>query len=171
MAANPVQLDPSQLEAEGHDRVPELPTATDIAAAHHNHAHPHSPSDEHHPEFPHSESFGAPLARQPSASSHVSIDHFDPEGVAQLRRTLSRQSEIEHAAHIDTKAQGDSGRSARSISTEVTLASPDAPFDFEKTLRNVIKKCVIQLPFSPTRASHPALLCRAVLLTRMWLFL
>ena len=145
MASTQAQLNSSQLEAmEGHDRVPELPTPSDIAAsysnpAYHNLPHPHSPSIDVDPS---SERHHVPLTRQLSSGSHVDIGHFDPEGVAQLRRSLSRQSQ--HGTNplpFDLSPLGGEERhSANSISTEVTLASPDAPFDFGKTLRNVVKK-------------------------------
>ncbi len=144
MASAQAHPDPSQLEAtEGHDRVPELPTSTDIAAAsgnppHHNLAHPHSPSIDAHRA---SERHNIPLTRQPSSGSHVDIGRFDPEGVAQLRRSLSRQSNNATPLPFDLclLREGER-RSAHSVSTEVTLASPDAPFDFGKTLRKVVKK-------------------------------
>lgn len=144
MASTQAQPNSSQLEAlEGHDRVPELPTPSDIAAsygnaAHHNLPHPHSPSIDVDPA---SERHNIPLTRQLSSGSHVDIGHFDPEGVAQLRRSLSRQSHNGNPLPFDLSPLGEGERrSANSISTEVTLASPDAPFDFEKTLRNVVKK-------------------------------
>ena len=150
MASDQAQLDPVQLEAvEGHDRVPELPDSIHLPtaygnAAHHNYGQPHSPSRE----SPKGVSFGGvPMNRRHSSSSYVSIDHFDPEGVAQLRRSLSRQSqnrpeslEEEHPSHrLSVK------RSSNSVATDVTLTSPDGPFDFEKTLRTAIRKCVFFL--------------------------
>ncbi|PIL29236.1 ATP-binding cassette transporter [Ganoderma sinense ZZ0214-1] len=144
MASTQAQPNSSQLEAmEGHDRVPELPTPSDIAAshgnsAHHNLVHPHSPSTDVDPA---SERHHVPLTRQLSSGSHVDIGHFDPQGVAQLRRSLSRQSHngTELPFDLDPLREGQR-QSANSISTEVTLASPDAPFDFGKTLRNVVKQ-------------------------------
>ena len=79
-----------------------------------------------------------------SGSSHVDIGFLDPEGVEQLRRTLSRQSENQsHSALHAEQSKAGERQSTHSGSTDVTLAGPnDGPFDFEKTLRNVIKKCV-----------------------------
>ncbi|TBU44086.1 pleiotropic drug resistance ABC transporter [Dichomitus squalens] len=149
MAADQARLDPVQLEdIEGHDRVPELLGTTHIAAAYgnaayHNHIHPHPSSDDVPSETSHPEYHGAPLTRQQSTSSHVSIDRFDPEGVAQLRRTLSRQSQTHAEPHIDSEKPSrgfGTQQSTNSVLTEDTLASPDGPFDFEKTLRGLLRK-------------------------------
>ncbi|KAI0752733.1 pleiotropic drug resistance ABC transporter [Daedaleopsis nitida] len=126
--------DPAQLESlEQRDNVTELPTATHIAAAYgnaalHNH---HQSTHEHEP---------PQLSRQMSGSSHVDAGFFDPSGVEHLRRTLSRQAE-EHATSLSADNPPGRPLSNSSVSTEVTLASPsNGPFDFEKTLRGVIKK-------------------------------
>ena len=61
----------------------------------------------------------------PSKSvSRVSLDHFDPEGVRRLSRTLSHSS-------------GQPG--LRSFRSDGTLA-PDEPFSLEKTLRTAFDK-------------------------------
>ncbi|RDX52640.1 pleiotropic drug resistance ABC transporter [Lentinus brumalis] len=135
--------DPAQLESlEQRDTVPELPTATDIAGAY-GQAAIHNLHEERRdrgrsgsaPSSPAMPSQNHPLTRQMSSSSRssrVDIGFFDPEGVEQLRRTLSRQSE--------THGRGE-GQSVHSGSTDETLSgSNDGPFDFEKTLRNLIKK-------------------------------
>ncbi len=146
--------DPAQFESlEGQDNVPELPTPTQIAAGHN--AFHGSPEEQHQrsPSLAHSDApaaFGHPLARTHSAASHVDIGHFDPQGVEQLRRTLSRQSQA-HAEELrrtrtnrtidEKKARAPSPSAS---SDESTLAGPidGAGFDFEKALRGVIKKCV-----------------------------
>ncbi|KAI8989100.1 pleiotropic drug resistance ABC transporter [Trametes punicea] len=136
--------DPAQLESvEGQDRVPDLPTATQIAAAYgnaaaHNLVHqspPASPVQQHH-------AFGQPLHRTTSSTSRVDIGRFDPEGVEQLRRTMSMQSQANLDLHRSTTRHEDQ-RSAHSQSqtSELTLTGPiDGPFDFEKTLRNVFRR-------------------------------
>ncbi|OJT05939.1 Brefeldin A resistance protein [Trametes pubescens] len=144
--------DPAQFESlEGQDNVPELPTPTQIAAGHA--AFHGSPEEQHQrsPSLAHSDApaaFGHPLARTHSAASHVDIGHFDPQGVEQLRRTLSRQSQA-HAEELrrtrtnrtidEKKARAPSPSAS---SDESTLAGPidGAGFDFEKALRGVIKK-------------------------------
>ncbi|KAI0827349.1 pleiotropic drug resistance ABC transporter [Trametes gibbosa] len=140
-------------DLESLDRVPELPTATQLAAAHSAHAsHPSSPQpQEEHPRSPviseASYAHGHALHRTTSAASHVDIGHFDPEGVAHLRRTLSRQSQSEAELKRNTTHHSEKGAPrgshASSQSSELTLAGPladGAGFDFEKMLRNVIKK-------------------------------
>lgn len=74
--------------------------------------------------------------RRPRGStvvSRVDIGYFDPTGVDELRRTMTRMSAQTVPATI-----------APSDKSELTLAfgPGDGPFDFEKTLRQVVKKCV-----------------------------
>lgn len=75
--------------------------------------------------------------RSESRASRVEIDHFDPSGMATLRKTLSRMS-------TDTAGIPESDEQHPSrVSTEGTLAGPlDANFDFEKTLRLAVRRCV-----------------------------
>ncbi|KAI0265441.1 ABC-2 type transporter-domain-containing protein [Gloeopeniophorella convolvens] len=62
-----------------------------------------------------------------SSGGRVSVGHFDSEGVDDLRRTFTRLSE----------AQPDTLRTE----SEATLSVPaTGPFDFERTLRNVMRK-------------------------------
>ncbi|KAI0649902.1 pleiotropic drug resistance ABC transporter [Trametes meyenii] len=138
--------DPAQLESlEGRDHVPELPTATQIAAAYGNAAihnahssHPSSPQEQH-PHSPITDTHGAPLQRTTSARSHVDIGRFDPEGVEQLRRTMSMQSQHNADLHR-TPTRHAEQQSSHSQESEMTLTSSEGPFDFEKTLRNLLKK-------------------------------
>ncbi|KAI9065216.1 pleiotropic drug resistance ABC transporter [Trametes sanguinea] len=147
--------DPAQLESvEGQDNVPELPTATQIASAYgnaamHNMAHG-SPSSAHQPyDSPRPPSafdnntFGSPLRRTTSSTSRVDIGHFDPEGVEQLRRTMTAQSQSNADALRRSNTRHGESRSAQTHSgaSELTLAGQiEGPFDFEKALRNVIRK-------------------------------
>lgn len=64
--------------------------------------------------------------------SHVSVDYFDPRGVRQLSRALSRVSNIEQS-RIPSSSLEDS---------EETL-SPGEQFDFEKTVRIWLQKWVL----------------------------
>ncbi|EPQ50781.1 pleiotropic drug resistance ABC transporter [Gloeophyllum trabeum ATCC 11539] len=66
-----------------------------------------------------------------SHASHVSLDHFDHEGVEALRRTLSRQSQAAAA----NKEMAESLHAS-----EATVAGTDEPFDFEKVLRRTVQK-------------------------------
>ncbi|OBZ76087.1 Brefeldin A resistance protein [Grifola frondosa] len=125
--------DPAQLQdIEGDDRVPELPSGTSVAAAYggaaihnlaHNHDHGLSAVEEHR------------LRLTRTTSSHVDVGFFDPAGVEELRRTLSRMSSATGAERA--LAAKTSQRS--SAISDVTLAT-EAPFDLEKVCRDVIRK-------------------------------
>jgi hypothetical protein len=67
----------------------------------------------------------------------VTVGYFDREGVDQLRRTLTHFSEAEEPAL------------ARILSSESVSVPPTGPFDFERTLRTIMKKCVIGLRDTP----------------------
>lgn len=60
----------------------------------------------------------------PTSASRVNLDHFDPEGVRELTRTLSKSS-----------AQA----RERSVRSDDTLA-PEEPFSLEKILRDALDK-------------------------------
>jgi ATP-binding cassette, subfamily G (WHITE), member 2, SNQ2 len=75
-------------------------------------------------------------ARRSSSVSRVDIGHFDPIGVDELRRTMSRMS-----ANIE----GEDDKEAKKgifVRSQLTLPVGDGPFDFEKCLREVVKKYV-----------------------------
>jgi len=62
------------------------------------------------------------------ASSRVTMGYFDREGVDQLRHTLTRLSEAQVA---------------QSLSMETISVPATGPFDLEKTLRTIMRKCVM----------------------------
>ncbi|KAF9461727.1 pleiotropic drug resistance ABC transporter [Collybia nuda] len=66
--------------------------------------------------------------RRNSTASHVDVDFFDPSGVRQLNRTLSRMS-----------APNEGDVESGSTYSDATLTT-DGPFDFERTLRVIMKK-------------------------------
>lgn len=71
--------------------------------------------------------------RGASVVSRVSLDYFDPSGVDELRRTMSRQSEIsKKGKHTKPSKSPQDG-------SEVTLPV-DEPFDFEKSLGEYIQR-------------------------------
>lgn len=87
--------------------------------------------------------------RKNSGASHVDVDFFDPSGVRQLNRTLSRMS----------SNQGDV--ESASTYSDATLTT-SGPFDFERTIRVVMKKCV---PFLSTHKKEANNLSDATRLT------
>ncbi|KAF8149941.1 pleiotropic drug resistance ABC transporter [Crassisporium funariophilum] len=72
--------------------------------------------------------------RDPTAS-HVDVDFFDPGGVRQLRRTLTRMSSMAEGGHLEP----DDVEQTTSVSSNDTLTT-DGPFNFEKTLKSLVKK-------------------------------
>lgn len=133
-------MDPEQLsQAEGHDKVPDLPLGPSVAAAYGNaavhnalHRTTSAPRDT------------SPIRRTTSRASHVDVGHFDPSGVSDLRRTLSQMTAERKRVSTDRRSEGGKHKSAEysDATSEITLALGDGPFDFEKTLRNLIKKSV-----------------------------
>ncbi|PFH48337.1 hypothetical protein AMATHDRAFT_65762 [Amanita thiersii Skay4041] len=76
-----------------------------------------------------------PKARQRCASQ-VAVDYFDPAGVRQLQRTMSRMSVLtRERTHPDSVSQ----RDEESADSELTLTVGES-FDFEKSLRLYFKK-------------------------------
>ncbi|KAG5644207.1 hypothetical protein DXG03_008870 [Asterophora parasitica] len=66
-----------------------------------------------------------PKIRRGSTASHVDVNYFDPEGVRNLNRTLTRMS------HANDRP---------SLATSDDTLTADGPFDFEKTLKNLVKQ-------------------------------
>jgi ATP-binding cassette subfamily G (WHITE) protein 2 (SNQ2) len=87
-----------------------------------------------HPHSPHPPSASIPMTAlkrtdsQSSGAAHVDIGHFDPEGVANLRRSMTRQSQQVNRTSI--------------AESEATLNVDDGNFDFEKVLRAAMKRRV-----------------------------
>jgi hypothetical protein len=71
---------------------------------------------------------GRPFGR---ASSRVTVGYFDRAGVDQLRQTLTRVSESRDPENLNA------------LSSETLSVPATGPFDFERTLRNIMKKYVI----------------------------
>jgi ATP-binding cassette subfamily G (WHITE) protein 2 (SNQ2) len=82
--------------------------------------------------------------RRNSNVSHVDINFFDPDGVGELQRTLSRKDEQEKLVrtrthHREPLHDHEKGRLSVESSDE-TLNDPDEPFDFQKTLLRIVRK-------------------------------
>ncbi|KAI0728228.1 pleiotropic drug resistance ABC transporter [Fomitopsis betulina] len=108
------------------DHLPELPLGT-TAPAYGNAAvhYLDSPDDSHNfiPHSPHDAGEGA---------THVSLGHFDPSGVDELKRTMSLMSE--------RRAPLADATSRPSHDTDHTLSPGDGPFDFEKSLQQIVRR-------------------------------
>ncbi|KAL0955420.1 hypothetical protein HGRIS_001666 [Hohenbuehelia grisea] len=93
----------------------------------------------------------------PHSERSVAIDYFDPEGVSQIRRTLSRLNSSRFESHDDTThtnhhdsgplEDAEAGRALEeptpSIGSDATTVAADVDtggFDFEQTLRDYIER-------------------------------
>ena len=132
-------MDPAQLhDVRDGDHLPEVPLGTSTAAAYANAAvhyvDSHDDSHNHVPRSPNPND-----AEDAARQRHVSLDHFDPSGVDELKRTMSRISE-RHAPSAHLVPTGASHHS--SDDSDHTLAPGDGPFDFEKALQQTVRRCV-----------------------------
>lgn len=102
---------------------------------HHDHSRPESPS----------------RPRRNSNVSHVDINFFDPNGVRELERTLSRKDEQEKIVRARTRDREplhDPEKGRLSVqSSDSTLNVCDEPFDFQKTLLRVVRKYAFTFHF------------------------
>jgi len=78
------------------------------------------------------------------AGSRVTVGYFDREGVDQLRRTLT---------HISESRQ----QPLHALSSETLSVPSTGPFDFEKTLRVIMKKCVVAFATPPPSVTYSIL--------------
>lgn len=77
--------------------------------------------------------------KQPSAGTpRVEVDYFDPEGVLELRKVLSRQSQ----SQSQEPKKADLSRATTRTATDATLNDQSGNFDFEKTLRSKLSEYV-----------------------------
>lgn len=120
-----------------HNQVPELQNVADRASTYiHNAVHSNN-DDPQPPSLPVSHGLADGLAGRSgsgSTASRVSVDYFDPAGIAQLRRTMTAQSRV-----ADTQRH-------LSADTESTLCEPDSDdFDFKKLLQKLMRRYVYAL--------------------------
>lgn len=150
----------SHENTEPTDQVSELPGGPAIAGhyvnavLHNTHHHlddsdhpPASPSSNHPPvSYPYNVDAGAASRvpnrpRASSTSSHVPLDYFDREGVQELKRSLTSQSNALARAAEQANSQGAQlTPPVPSSSSQTTAVSGQDAFDLEKHLRNVVSK-------------------------------
>ena len=148
----------SGIETPGdRDTIADLPTRTDLTAAaigeaFHQHSHPlehsevppESPKDTGVSESP-VENGRKPHKRRGSTASHVAVDHFDPEGVHELRRTLTQQSAALSTTSVRfPRIRGKPSGSARSTGESTVVsesggAGDSEKFDFEQILKDSVR--------------------------------
>ena len=157
MAGGPT---PETGSEHSRDVVPELPTMNDLEAAatgnafqslHHHRASTDVPNEENtvDDQAPPPSAFhahhNAQRRRRGSSASRVAIDHFDPEGVLELKRTLTHQSITAKSVHRTNTTQlqhpPSSSGSTASVSTAVGGVDSEK-FDLEKLLREMVKRYV-----------------------------
>lgn len=136
-------MDPAQLhDVRDGDHLPEVPLGTSTAAAYGNAAVHYSDShDDSHNHVPRSPRLHD--TEEEGRHRHVSLTHFDPTGVDELKRTMSRISE-RRAPSTHLVPTGASHHS--SDDSDHTLAPGDGPFDFEKALQQMVRRCVAGNP-------------------------
>lgn len=105
------------------------------------------PRDDSHNHIPHSPQDDDEGMRH----RHVPLGYFDPSGVDELKRTMSRVSE-RHAP--STHLEPSSGSRLSSAASEHTLTPGDGPFDFEKALQRSIRRCV-KTSLSFSQSAYP----------------
>ncbi|KAH8101733.1 pleiotropic drug resistance ABC transporter [Cristinia sonorae] len=147
--ADPAQqdrLDDSRPVDDDASHVPRSPPASFPGPSHTQYPSPiiqHSQSPQSSPQIQHAQSpqssprvqYSPNVAthdrhrfkRRPSEARSVNVDFFDPEGVKELRREISRTSEAQSSHHPGSES-----------GSEHTLQ--EGRFDLEKTLRNIMEK-------------------------------
>jgi hypothetical protein len=88
------------------------------------------------------DTYGMPKEHVSATPSHVNLDHFDPEGVQALRRSMSRASESRQPVQAPAPPLPNRQQTRGSEHSEATLRPGDGPFNFEKTLRTVIQRSI-----------------------------
>ncbi|KAG6811150.1 hypothetical protein H0H92_008768 [Tricholoma furcatifolium] len=73
----------------------------------------------------------SPKQRKGQTASHMDVDFFDPAGVRNLNRTISRTS---------IKAAGEGAEQIATVTSEETLIGAPGQFDLEKTLKVIVRK-------------------------------
>lgn len=140
--SNPQQLDQTEIQ----EKVPQLPLGPSVAGAAVNAAVENQSNNSPRP------SHSRPYAVHHGSRSRVDVDFFDPEGVDDLRRTLSRSTD---------RARPPVPGGAPSISRNSDdTAFETGKFDFEKVLRDVVRQYVFVLFFARIKFKAQFLISR-----------
>lgn len=107
--------------------------------------HNHAANHHEHPPHPHH-----PRPRRQSTASRVSVDFFDPEGMIEIRRTLTQDRAYQEK---DEKPRAAS-TGGSSTDSDNTLAAGGDGFDLEKTIRQIVRRYVVQTRFSVVAAER-----------------
>ena len=145
------------------DTIADLPTRIEMTAAatgeaFHQHPHPHeypgnfqeSHQDTNVSEEP-TENDRDQLKRRGSSASHVAVDHFDPEGVNELRRTLTQQSGALSITSVGVLPAHEQPTGMPRSAGESTVVSEfgggeeSEKFDFEQILKDSVRLWVFSL--------------------------
>lgn len=119
-------------------RQPSDPTLNNVSTtAHPEHEHQHHSS----PHPPHSHPNGLGRSRRLSTASRVSVDFFDPEGVSELKRTLT-QDRMSMKAGLDAEKSKDPERGSMQSDSSTLPVDSEGAFDLEKMIRTIIRRYV-----------------------------
>ncbi|TEB24254.1 hypothetical protein FA13DRAFT_1714739 [Coprinellus micaceus] len=111
--------------------------------------HNHAANHHEHPPHPHH-----PRPRRQSTASRVSVDFFDPEGMIEIRRTLTQDRA--HQEKDEKPRAASTGGS--STDSDNTLAAGGDGFDLEKTIRQIVRRTQPTFHFRGIKTSrHPPL--------------
>ncbi|KAL4248575.1 ABC transporter superfamily protein [Abortiporus biennis] len=110
---------------EVQEKVAELPASPSIGGHHHHHGEHRNPLTRH-------------VSR--ASSTHVDVGFFDPAGVGELRRTMSRMSAEPSQVPLPATPRPTTSNSTTESSGDTLAEENNADFDFEKILRDVMRQ-------------------------------
>lgn len=103
------------------------PTLNNLARQH-EHAPPPSPQVQH------------PRPRRQSTASRVSVDFFDPEGMIEIRRTLTQDRINQEKEQQKETRPHTASTTGSSSDSDHTLATDADGFDLEKAIQRIIRR-------------------------------
>ncbi|KAF6764440.1 ABC-2 type transporter-domain-containing protein [Ephemerocybe angulata] len=109
----------------------------------HNIARHDAQQEQSQPESPRPPHAQHPRPRRQSTASRVSVDFFDPEGMAEIRRTLTQdknKSTDDEKAGKHDEERPRTATTTRSTDSDDTVAADADGFDLEKTIKTIIRR-------------------------------